>query len=105
MKKFQVVLGLAVMVAMLWAVASPVNAEVKLLTGGWVLVPCGTPCNGVTEEPCRNGPAWTVPLCSPFYDTWVCISGSSGWGLCTSLGYDECDAGGYDCPGEETGCS
>ena len=106
MKTFQFLLGLVILVAVLWTVTTPANAEADSMIGGWVLIGrCPTGCDGAHEEPCTNGPPWTVPYCDPGSWTWVCSDNSSGWGTCTPMGYDDCDSGGYNCPGDETGCS
>ena len=56
MKKLQVFLGLAVLIFVLWATTTPVNADGKSLIGGWVPIwpaPC---CYGVfPNDHCANG--------------------------------------------------
>ena len=103
MKKFQLFLGLAVLVLALYTVASPVSADGKSLIGSWVLGACG--CDGVHQEYCTNGPPGTAPYCRPYTLTWVCSMSAYTGLFCDPLGYDRCDGDGYACPGEETGCS
>lgn len=55
MKKFQVFLGLAVLVAALWAVGTPVDAEGKSLVGAWVVYHDCVCCESDEWNDCKNG--------------------------------------------------
>ena len=103
MKKFQILLGLTVLVLALYTVASPVSADAKSLIGSWVLG--GGCCYDYDDEPCQNGPMGTQRYCHPTYWTFVCLRSDYTGMFCDPLDYDDCDLGGYACPGEETGCS
>lgn len=99
MKTFQFLLGLAILAVVLWTGASPINVDAKTVVGGW-WTPADCTCSGTHTEACTNGP--DPDNCNPGLSTLVCTIGSGG--ACTTLGYDDCDYGGFSCPGQESAC-
>ena len=98
MKKFQVFLGLAVLVLVLWAAATPVNASDLSLIGSWVPTAPGCPCDVDDPRPCAD-----YAGCSPrgpnvpYQEMLVCFAKPSGSKTCT-LGSDTpCDYGNESC--------
>lgn len=70
MRKYQVLLGLGVLVMALWAVSAPVHTDGKSLVGGWVWVGCTTPCDGNVWVQCSVD----EPFPAVCYDsTWVYV--------------------------------
>jgi hypothetical protein len=102
MKKFQVFLGLAVLMLVLWTVATPVNQNNDSLVGAWIVGPAC--CSGTDTDRCR---AYEGPLphnCAWLMNTPICV-GSDPDGDCvdnTGYTYDPC---GDDCPGWPSGCT
>jgi hypothetical protein len=94
MKKFQVFLGLAVLVLVLWATTTPVNANSKSLIGSWV--PSWDPvcCNTVTTgEYCEDwGWCWGGALVTCYAKApWQQLNG-----YCHATGSWTC-SGNYPC--------
>ena len=104
MKKAQVFLGIFALVLELWITTTLIQADGQSLIGaGWDFYSgC---CTGATEYACDDGPPGTQPYCDPGEETWACDPSGQYYNFyCTPLGYDNCDNGSYNCPGEETGC-
>lgn len=103
MKKYQVLLGLGVLVMALWTVIAPVHADGKSLVGSWVWVNCDTACEGNTDVICNVNEPWPA-ICGNYNVVNVCAVNSNGSGTCTGEDQYPC-VGNYACStAEDTYC-
>jgi hypothetical protein len=94
MKKFQVFLGLAVLVLVLWAAATPMNMDGKSLIAGWAPQYNSYCCEYQSPRPC--GEFWGCSP-TPYNEMMVCWYDPTGTGSCGPAAGQPCVAGTYEC--------
>lgn len=103
MKKFQIFIGLTVLVLALWVVGTPVNADGKTLVGGWNFYTGCLPCSGIELNNCENGATtgvigcdsgdlWILLVPGTEEGTWYLPAVCDGPGNCTNVCNSQCGA-------------